>query len=33
VIICHSDNREALAEELKGSYEFYLPKLMEEFEI
>ena len=33
VIICHSDNREAMAEELKGSYEVYLPKLMEEFEI
>ncbi|UCF07609.1 MAG: MBL fold metallo-hydrolase [Thermoplasmata archaeon] len=33
VIICHSDNRESIAEELKGSYNFYLPKLMEEIEL
>lgn len=33
VILCHSDNREAIAGELKGSYNFYLPKLMEEIEL
>jgi putative mRNA 3-end processing factor len=33
VILCHSDNREAIADELKGSYNFILPKLMEEIEI
>lgn len=33
VILCHSDNREAIAEELKGSYNFYLPKLMEAIEL
>ncbi len=33
VILCHSDNREAISEELKGSYNFYLPKLMEEIEL
>ncbi len=33
VILCHSDNREAIAEELKGSYDFCLPKLMEEIEL
>jgi putative mRNA 3-end processing factor len=33
VILCHSDNREAIAEELKGSYNICLPKLMEEIEL
>jgi len=33
VVICHSDNREAIANELKGSYNFHLPKLMEEIEL
>ena len=33
VILCHSDNREAIYEELKDSFNFYLPKLMEEFEV
>ncbi len=33
VMICHSDNREAMADELKGSYNLYLPKLMEEIEL
>lgn len=33
VILCHSDNREAIADELKGSYNFILPKLMEEIEL
>jgi putative mRNA 3-end processing factor len=33
VILCHSDNRELIANELKGSYNFIMPKLMEEVEI
>jgi putative mRNA 3-end processing factor len=33
VILCHSDNREAIASELRGSYNIYMPKLMEEIEL
>jgi putative mRNA 3-end processing factor len=33
VILCHSDNREIISEELKDSYNFILPKLMENIEI
>jgi putative mRNA 3-end processing factor len=33
VILCHSDNREAIAQELKGSYNVYLPKTMENIEL
>jgi putative mRNA 3-end processing factor len=33
VILCHSDNREAIASEIGDSYNFILPKLMEEVEI
>jgi putative mRNA 3-end processing factor len=33
VVICHSDNRAAMADELKGSYNVVLPKLMEEIEL
>jgi putative mRNA 3-end processing factor len=33
VILCHSDNRKAIADELKGSYNFIMPKLMEEIEL
>jgi putative mRNA 3-end processing factor len=33
VILCHSDNREAIAQELKGSYNLYLPKTMEDVEL
>ncbi len=33
VILCHSDNREAMATELRGSYDVYLPKLMENIEL
>jgi putative mRNA 3-end processing factor len=33
VILCHSDNREAIAQELKGSYKSYLPKTMEDVEL
>ncbi|UCG70501.1 MAG: MBL fold metallo-hydrolase [Thermoplasmata archaeon] len=33
VVICHSDNRELISGELKGSYNFLLPKLNENIEI
>jgi len=33
VILCHSDNREAIAQELKGSYNLFLPKTMEDIEL
>jgi putative mRNA 3-end processing factor len=33
VVLCHSENREAISEEIGDSYNFILPKLMEEFEI
>ncbi|MEE9151284.1 MAG: MBL fold metallo-hydrolase [Thermoplasmata archaeon] len=33
VVLCHSDNREAIAQELKGSYKLYLPKTMEDIEL
>ncbi len=33
IILCHSDNREAIANELKGSYNIHLPKVMEELKL
>jgi putative mRNA 3-end processing factor len=33
VVLCHSDSREAISSELSGSYNFVLPKLMEEIEL
>jgi putative mRNA 3-end processing factor len=33
VVLCHSETREAISSELSGSYNFILPKLMEEIEL
>jgi putative mRNA 3-end processing factor len=33
IVLCHSDNREALAKDLEGDHKVFLPKLGEEFEL
>ncbi len=33
VVLCHSENREAIVKELEGEFDFYLPKTGEEFEV
>ena len=33
IVLCHSDNREALAKDLEADHKVFLPKLGEEFEL